>query len=80
MQRFRNFTKYMTGESTRPLRPYLRAASLIRRIPLRRRRRLVNNEIVSGEREKVQKKTFTKWCNSHLAKVSIRVSDLYTGE
>ncbi|KAL5270487.1 hypothetical protein ACHWQZ_G001266 [Mnemiopsis leidyi] len=34
--------------------------------------------VLQGEREKVQKKTFTKWCNSHLAKVSIRVSDLYT--
>ena len=38
MQSFRNYTKYMTGESTRPPRPYLIAASLIRRIPLRRRR------------------------------------------
>ena len=40
MQRLRNCTKYMNGESTRPLRPYLTAASLIRRIPLRRRNRL----------------------------------------
>lgn len=29
------------------------------------------------EREVVQKKTFTKWVNSHLARVSCRISDLY---
>uniref|UniRef100_A0A674K1W1 Calponin-homology (CH) domain-containing protein n=1 Tax=Terrapene triunguis TaxID=2587831 RepID=A0A674K1W1_9SAUR len=29
------------------------------------------------EREAVQKKTFTKWVNSHLARVSCRISDLY---
>ena len=26
----------------------------------------------------VQKKTFTKWVNSHLARVSCRITDLYT--
>lgn len=26
----------------------------------------------------MQKKTFTKWVNSHLALVSCRISDLYT--
>lgn len=34
--------------------------------------------ILSDERDAVQKKTFTKWVNSHLAQVSCRVSDLYT--
>ena len=29
------------------------------------------------EREVVQKKTFTKWVNSHLARVSCRITDLY---
>ncbi|MGH0132994.1 UNVERIFIED_CONTAM: hypothetical protein FKN15_059556 [Acipenser sinensis] len=29
------------------------------------------------EREAVQKKTFTKWVNSHLARVSCRITDLY---
>uniref|UniRef100_A0A7N6BRC4 Spectrin beta chain n=1 Tax=Anabas testudineus TaxID=64144 RepID=A0A7N6BRC4_ANATE len=31
----------------------------------------------SDERDAVQKKTFTKWVNSHLARVSCRISDLY---
>ncbi|KAI4903228.1 hypothetical protein NFI96_021851 [Prochilodus magdalenae] len=31
----------------------------------------------SDEREAVQKKTFTKWVNSHLARVSCRITDLY---
>ncbi|KAJ0063351.1 hypothetical protein NL108_000299, partial [Boleophthalmus pectinirostris] len=30
------------------------------------------------ERDAVQKKTFTKWVNSHLSRVSCRISDLYT--
>ncbi|KAL8184114.1 UNVERIFIED_CONTAM: hypothetical protein K2H54_006975 [Gekko kuhli] len=30
------------------------------------------------EREAVQKKTFTKWVNSHLARVTCRISDLYS--
>uniref|UniRef100_A0A670JAZ0 Spectrin beta chain n=1 Tax=Podarcis muralis TaxID=64176 RepID=A0A670JAZ0_PODMU len=30
------------------------------------------------EREAVQKKTFTKWVNSHLSQASCRISDLYT--
>lgn len=29
------------------------------------------------ERDAVQKKTFTKWVNCHLARVSCRISDLY---
>uniref|UniRef100_A0A8C4NKB3 Spectrin beta chain n=1 Tax=Eptatretus burgeri TaxID=7764 RepID=A0A8C4NKB3_EPTBU len=33
---------------------------------------------LADEREAVQKKTFTKWVNSHLARVSCRISDLYT--
>ncbi|XP_060114613.1 spectrin beta chain, non-erythrocytic 4 [Heteronotia binoei] len=33
---------------------------------------------LADEREAVQKKTFTKWVNSHLALVSCRISDLYT--
>eukprot|EP00116_Pleurobrachia_bachei_P008313 sb/3468575/ len=33
--------------------------------------------VLQGERERVQKKTFTKWCNNHLSKVSLRISDLY---
>ncbi|NXV23649.1 SPTB1 protein, partial [Cepphus grylle] len=32
---------------------------------------------VADEREAVQKKTFTKWVNSHLARVTCRISDLY---
>ena len=31
----------------------------------------------ADEREKVQKKTFTKWVNSHLQRVNARVNDLY---
>lgn len=31
----------------------------------------------SDERDAVQKKTFTKWVNSHLSRVSCRISDLY---
>ncbi|XP_061626995.1 spectrin beta chain, non-erythrocytic 1-like isoform X2 [Phyllopteryx taeniolatus] len=33
---------------------------------------------LADERETVQKKTFTKWVNSHLSRVSCRISDLYT--
>lgn len=33
--------------------------------------------LVADEREAVQKKTFTKWVNSHLARVTCRISDLY---
>uniref|UniRef100_A0A8B9RES5 Spectrin beta chain n=1 Tax=Astyanax mexicanus TaxID=7994 RepID=A0A8B9RES5_ASTMX len=32
---------------------------------------------IEYEREAVQKKTFTKWVNSHLARVSCRITDLY---
>uniref|UniRef100_A0AAX7US49 Spectrin beta chain n=1 Tax=Astatotilapia calliptera TaxID=8154 RepID=A0AAX7US49_ASTCA len=32
---------------------------------------------LKNERDAVQKKTFTKWVNSHLARVSCRISDLY---
>ncbi|XP_077421890.1 spectrin beta chain, non-erythrocytic 4 isoform X2 [Vanacampus margaritifer] len=32
---------------------------------------------LAEERDAVQKKTFTKWVNSHLARVSCRISDLY---
>ncbi|CAJ0949934.1 unnamed protein product [Ranitomeya imitator] len=32
----------------------------------------------SDERDAVQKKTFTKWMNSHLSKVPCRVNDLYS--
>ncbi|XP_043930077.1 spectrin beta chain, erythrocytic-like isoform X2 [Protopterus annectens] len=32
---------------------------------------------LKDEREVVQKKTFTKWVNSHLARVTCRISDLY---
>eukprot|EP00062_Callorhinchus_milii_P004164 gi/632942244/ref/XP_007886307.1/ PREDICTED: spectrin beta chain, erythrocytic isoform X2 [Callorhinchus milii] len=34
---------------------------------------------LQDEREAVQKKTFTKWVNSHLARVTCRITDLYTG-
>uniref|UniRef100_A0A8B9KWM8 Spectrin beta chain n=1 Tax=Astyanax mexicanus TaxID=7994 RepID=A0A8B9KWM8_ASTMX len=41
----------------------------------------VSNEVTSkckhNERDAVQKKTFTKWVNAHLARVSCRISDLY---
>ncbi|XP_072407098.1 spectrin beta chain, non-erythrocytic 1-like isoform X3 [Chiloscyllium punctatum] len=33
---------------------------------------------LADEREAVQKKTFTKWVNSHLARVTSRITDLYT--
>uniref|UniRef100_T1IQM9 Spectrin beta chain n=1 Tax=Strigamia maritima TaxID=126957 RepID=T1IQM9_STRMM len=33
---------------------------------------------LADERETVQKKTFTKWVNSHLVRVSCRITDLYT--
>ncbi|XP_053329402.1 spectrin beta chain, non-erythrocytic 4 [Spea bombifrons] len=33
---------------------------------------------LADERDAVQKKTFTKWMNSHLSKVPCRVNDLYT--
>jgi spectrin beta len=32
---------------------------------------------VTDERESVQKKTFQKWVNSHLVRVSCRIGDLY---
>uniref|UniRef100_A0A663FIS6 Spectrin beta chain n=1 Tax=Aquila chrysaetos chrysaetos TaxID=223781 RepID=A0A663FIS6_AQUCH len=32
---------------------------------------------LADERDAVQKKTFTKWVNSHLARVSCRIGDLY---
>ncbi|XP_037941543.1 spectrin beta chain isoform X2 [Teleopsis dalmanni] len=32
---------------------------------------------LAEERENVQKKTFTKWVNSHLCRVNCRISDLY---
>uniref|UniRef100_A0A3B3HZL8 Calponin-homology (CH) domain-containing protein n=1 Tax=Oryzias latipes TaxID=8090 RepID=A0A3B3HZL8_ORYLA len=32
---------------------------------------------LADERDAVQKKTFTKWVNSHLARVNCRISDLY---
>ena len=32
---------------------------------------------VSDERESVQKKTFQKWVNSHLARIGCRINDLY---
>ena len=31
----------------------------------------------ADERESVQKKTFCKWVNSHLARVGCRIQDLY---
>uniref|UniRef100_A0A8C1XA39 Spectrin beta chain n=1 Tax=Cyprinus carpio TaxID=7962 RepID=A0A8C1XA39_CYPCA len=33
---------------------------------------------LQDEREAVQKKTFTKWVNSHLGRVTCRIGDLYT--
>uniref|UniRef100_A0A7N6AT12 Spectrin beta chain n=1 Tax=Anabas testudineus TaxID=64144 RepID=A0A7N6AT12_ANATE len=33
---------------------------------------------IYNEREAVQKKTFTKWVNSHLGRVTCRIGDLYT--
>uniref|UniRef100_A0A8C8A744 Spectrin beta chain n=1 Tax=Oryzias sinensis TaxID=183150 RepID=A0A8C8A744_9TELE len=33
---------------------------------------------LADEREAVQKKTFTKWVNSHLSRVTCRIGDLYT--
>ncbi|XP_031552905.1 spectrin beta chain, non-erythrocytic 1-like isoform X2 [Actinia tenebrosa] len=34
-------------------------------------------KVLADERERVQKKTFTKWINSHLQRVGARVNDLY---
>lgn len=33
---------------------------------------------LADEREHVQKKTFTKWVNSHLIRINCRINDLYT--
>lgn len=33
--------------------------------------------VFADEREKVQRKTFTKWINSHLQRVGARVNDMY---
>lgn len=38
----------------------------------------MSSPLLTDEREAVQKKTFTKWVNSHLARVSCRITDLYT--
>ena len=35
-------------------------------------------QVLADERGHVQKKTFTKWVNSHLSRVGCRISDLYT--
>ncbi|KRY18116.1 Spectrin beta chain [Trichinella patagoniensis] len=35
-------------------------------------------KILKDERENVQKKTFTKWVNSHLERAQCRIQDLYT--
>lgn len=34
-------------------------------------------QLCAEEREGVQKKTFTKWCNSHLERVNLHVDDLH---
>ncbi|KAK6028332.1 spectrin repeat-containing domain protein, partial [Ostertagia ostertagi] len=36
-----------------------------------------NEKMINQEREHVQKKTFTKWVNSHLVRVSCKIQDLY---
>ena len=41
------------------------------------RRRGLIRACPSDEREAVQKKTFTKWVNSHLARVGCHIGDLY---
>lgn len=33
--------------------------------------------LLTDERESVQKKTFTKWVNSHLIRTGCRIADLY---
>ena len=33
--------------------------------------------LFADERESVQKKTFTKWVNSHLSRVGCKIQDLY---
>ena len=38
----------------------------------------INIQFLLDEREHVQKKTFTKWVNSHLMRINCRVNDLYT--
>ncbi|KAI4895521.1 hypothetical protein NFI96_007216 [Prochilodus magdalenae] len=38
---------------------------------------LLSGPVCADEREAVQKKTFTKWVNSHLSRVSCRITDLY---
>ncbi|CAF0757855.1 unnamed protein product, partial [Didymodactylos carnosus] len=35
-------------------------------------------QVLADERGHVQKKTFTKWVNSHLSRVGCRIQDLYT--
>ena len=39
---------------------------------------LIFDFLFSVEREHVQKKTFTKWVNSHLCRINCKVVDLYT--
>ena len=39
---------------------------------------MFNIQLLLDEREHVQKKTFTKWVNSHLMRINCRVNDLYT--
>ena len=35
-------------------------------------------QVLADERGYVQKKTFTKWVNSHLTRIGCRITDLYT--
>jgi spectrin beta len=49
-------------------------------LPLTSFRHFNNEKIfvhITEERETVQKKTFTKWVNSHLVRVNCRINDLY---
>lgn len=51
--------------------------TLMRLIMMRRKSKNRTTRLRAEEREGVQKKTFTKWCNSHLERAQLHVDDLY---
>uniref|UniRef100_A0AAR2JQ71 Spectrin beta chain n=1 Tax=Pygocentrus nattereri TaxID=42514 RepID=A0AAR2JQ71_PYGNA len=67
----RSRIKALAGDLTRPSPPHPTSNICFNSILDGRFRQL------QDEREAVQKKTFTKWVNSILARVSCRISDLY---
>ncbi|XP_015669353.2 spectrin beta chain, non-erythrocytic 4 [Protobothrops mucrosquamatus] len=66
-----NNTRWEGTDSPHP-RPWEEATATVKLFECSRIKALAD------ERDAVQKKTFTKWINSHLGQVSCRISDLYT--